>query len=75
MPTLDNVTKLSNSLSPHSKKWKRGDGKFLYEDSGSLTNLDEEAIGIITLEDVMEELLQVHLLYSLTRSKTLLLLS
>ncbi|KAM4076285.1 hypothetical protein ACJW30_12G051300 [Castanea mollissima] len=62
MPTLDNVTKLSNSLSPHSNKWNRGDGKFLNEDSGSLPNLDEEAIGIITLEDVMEELLQEEIL-------------
>uniref|UniRef100_A0A7N2MIJ4 CNNM transmembrane domain-containing protein n=2 Tax=Quercus lobata TaxID=97700 RepID=A0A7N2MIJ4_QUELO len=62
MPTLDNVMKLSNSLSPHSNKWKRGDGKFLNEDSGSLPNLDEEAISIITLEDVMEELLQEEIL-------------
>ena len=69
---------ISNSLSPQSNKFKRGDGNISNEDLECLPNLDEETIGIITLEDVLEELLQVNvlntnnifLLCSLTGSKT-----
>ncbi|KAF5451168.1 hypothetical protein F2P56_031454 [Juglans regia] len=62
IPTLDHANaKLGNKQSPQSKKiWEQGNGNILnYEDwESQLPNLDEEVIGIITLEDVIEELLQ-----------------
>lgn len=44
------------------KKWERQDVRISEEELGSLPTADEEVIGIITLEDVMEELLQVSVL-------------
>ncbi|KAK0596106.1 hypothetical protein LWI29_012894 [Acer saccharum] len=45
------------------KKWEQQNGYVSKEEIESLpSNLDEEMIGIITLEDVMEELLQVSVL-------------
>lgn len=46
-------------LRPKTKKWKQT--TLSNEDLESFPNLDEEVLGIITLEDVMEELLQVFL--------------
>ncbi|XVF53527.1 hypothetical protein PTKIN_Ptkin05aG0106100 [Pterospermum kingtungense] len=43
-------------LRPKTKKWKQT--TLSNEDLESFPNLDEEVLGIITLEDVMEELLQ-----------------
>lgn len=47
------------------KKWERQDVKLPKEELESLANVDEEVIGIITLEDVMEELLQVSVLITI----------
>lgn len=47
------------------EKWKRQDVKISKEELESLPNVDEEVIGIITLEDVMEELLQVSVLITI----------
>lgn len=47
------------------KKWERQDVKISKEELESLPNVDEEVIGIITLEDVMEELLQVSVLITI----------
>lgn len=53
-------------MSARLKKWGSGDGNITDEDLESLPNLDEEVIGIITMEDVMEELLQVDVLSSIS---------
>lgn len=43
------------------KRWEQGNENVLYENSESPpSNSDEEIVGIITMEDVMEELLQVE---------------
>lgn len=48
---------------PLNRIWEKGDANISKEDLNSLKTkfLDEEVIGIITMEDVMEELLQVKL--------------
>ncbi|XVE64289.1 hypothetical protein DITRI_Ditri07aG0088900 [Diplodiscus trichospermus] len=51
-----NMEKLGNKLRPRTKKWEQT--TLSNEDLESFPNLNEEVLGIITLEDVMEELLQ-----------------
>ena len=58
--TLKKMMEQGKGASPRLKKWGSGDGNVTDEDLESLPNLDEEVIGIITMEDVMEELLQVN---------------
>lgn len=59
-PTLEGVIEQGKQLHPQSKIWKQGVGDISYKDlEYPPNNLDEEVLGIITMEDVMEELLQV----------------
>ncbi|KAA8539965.1 hypothetical protein F0562_026657 [Nyssa sinensis] len=61
-PTLESIMERGH-LHRQLKKWDQGEGNILYEDLESLpSNLDGEVIGIITMEDVMEELLQQQIL-------------
>lgn len=57
-PTLENVMVLDNEVGQESKQWEH--------EIGSMPHEQVEAVGIITMEDVMEELLQViiNFLYS-----------
>ena len=59
-PTLKNVMLPDNEPLQESRRWEQEFGYISQEQIESLTAVvDEEVIGIITMEDVMEELLQV----------------
>lgn len=66
-PTLQNVMELDNELRQESKQWEQEIGCISQEQIESLSAvLHEEVIGIITMEDVMEELLQVSIVLCAT---------
>ncbi|WJX71247.1 hypothetical protein P8452_55260 [Trifolium repens] len=60
-PTLENVMVLDNDVGQESKQWDQEIGCMTHEQIMSLNSavMHDEAIGIITMEDLMEELLQV----------------
>lgn len=58
--TPKNVMEQEKYLNSQHKRREQGSEKNLYENLEQISsNSDEEVIGIITMEDVMEELLQV----------------
>ncbi|XP_061355781.1 DUF21 domain-containing protein At5g52790-like [Gastrolobium bilobum] len=62
-PTLQHVMELDNELVQQSRQWELENRYISQEQIESLQDvLDEEVIGIITMEDVMEELLQGDIL-------------
>lgn len=62
---MTNFIEQDENLHPQYKQRERGGQKTLQDYLESHRgNLDEEVIGIITMQDVMEELLQVILLRS-----------
>ncbi|KAJ4833760.1 hypothetical protein Tsubulata_036244 [Turnera subulata] len=59
IPAFKSVMAQQKDLRPHGKNWEGNDANIAVEDFEIPgTSLDEEVIGIITMEDVMEELLQ-----------------
>lgn len=68
-PTLKNVIELGSEVRQEFSQWEQENEYFSLEQiETSLPDvMDEEVIGIITMEDVMEELLQVSMvLYVIT---------
>ncbi|KAK7315141.1 hypothetical protein VNO77_33673 [Canavalia gladiata] len=62
-PTLQNVMELDKEIHQESSQWEPENGYFSQEKIESLSAIqDEEVIGIITMEDVMEQLLQGDIL-------------
>ncbi|KAK7380381.1 hypothetical protein VNO78_32891 [Psophocarpus tetragonolobus] len=62
-PTLKNVMELDSEVQLESSQWDQQSEYFSQEQIESLPDvMDEEVIGIITMEDVMEELLQGDIL-------------
>lgn len=62
--SFPNGTEESNRSGSRSKKWTKDMYSDILEiDGNPLPRLpeEEEAVGVITMEDVIEELLQVHL--------------
>ncbi|XP_058181437.1 DUF21 domain-containing protein At5g52790-like [Rhododendron vialii] len=61
-PALESI-KEQGHMHWQLEKWKQGEGCSTYEELESLpNNSDEEVVGSITMEDVMEELLQEEIL-------------
>ncbi|GAV76313.1 CBS domain-containing protein/DUF21 domain-containing protein, partial [Cephalotus follicularis] len=61
-PDTQNFKEPSNHLPPESKKGERRCEIISNEELESLSNLDEEVIGVITLADILKELLQEEIL-------------
>lgn len=59
-PTPTNIMEQEKFVNPQQKRWVQESENVLFENLESIpSNSDEEVIVIITMEDVMEELLQV----------------
>lgn len=59
-PTPKNIMEQEKFVNPQQKRWVQESENVLFENLESIpSNSDEEVIGIITMEDVLEELLQV----------------
>lgn len=59
-PNQKHMTELHKKQYSQSKKLKQGENNILKEDWESIPSTEDEVVGIITLEDVIEELLQVR---------------
>ncbi|XP_030530602.1 DUF21 domain-containing protein At2g14520-like [Rhodamnia argentea] len=61
-PYPKNMTELQKKSYSQSKKLKQGEDNILKEDWESILSMEDEVVGIITMEDVIEELLQEEIL-------------